>query len=163
MITTTNVLVLLLMLVGTVGIVVPVLPGLLLVWGATLLWAFEQQTTTGWVTFGVATAVYAAGLAAQFVFPGRRLKEAGVDTKIIAVALVVAVIGIFVIPIIGAPIGFVGTVYLLERLRQGAHPRAWAATKQALRAVLLSMGIELLTAVSIIATWVVAVFVSRPA
>lgn len=163
MVTTTNVLVLLAMLVGIVGIVVPVLPGLLVVWAATLVWALEQQTRTGWVTFGVATVVFALGLAAQFVFPKRRLRDAGVETKVIAVALVVAVIGLFVIPLVGAPIGFVGAVYLLERIRHREHARAWAATKQAIRAVLLNMGIELLTALTIIAAWVVGVWVSRPA
>ena len=162
MVTTTNVIVLLVMLVGTVGIVVPVLPGLLVVWGATLVWALEQQSTTGWVTFGVATALYAGGIGAQLLFPSKRLRAAGVDTKVIMLALVVAVVGLFVIPVVGAPIGFVGAVYGIERLRKGDHDRAWAATREAVRAVLLNMGIELATAVAIILTWVVGVWASQP-
>lgn len=39
----------LLMLVGLVGIVVPVLPGLLLVWLATALWAYDHPAPRrGW-------------------------------------------------------------------------------------------------------------------
>jgi len=161
-ITGTNVLVLLAMLVGTVGIVLPVLPGLFLVWLATVVWAFENQTTTAWVVLGVATALYAAGVVAQYVLPGRRMKAAGVDSWVVAVALVVAVIGFFVIPVIGAPIGFVAAVYLLEHIKHRESAAARRATGQALRAVGLNIGIELLTAFAIITTWAVGVWATRP-
>ena len=108
MITGSNFVVLLMMVVGTIGIVVPVLPGLLLVWAGTLLYAYEMHDTAGWVVFAVATLLYAAGLVAQYVLPGRRLRAAGVATPVIAVALAVGVLGFFVIPVIGAPIGFIG-------------------------------------------------------
>jgi len=160
--TATNVLVLLAMLVGTVGIIVPILPGLVVVWAATLFWALEDQSTGKWVVLGVATAVYVIGLIAQFVVPGRRMVATGVRSSFVALALVAAVIGLFVIPVIGAPIFFLGTIYLLERVKHRVHARAWSATKQAVRAVLLSMGIELATAVAIIATWVAGVLATRP-
>ncbi|AXG15349.1 DUF456 domain-containing protein [Intrasporangium calvum] len=150
------------MLVGTVGVVVPVLPGLLLVWGATLLWAVTMQSTAGWLTLAVATAIYAAGLVSQYVVPGRRMRATGVDARIIAIALVAGVIGLFVIPVLGAPLGFVGTVYVLERATLRSHQRAWDATRHAVSAVALNVGIELLTAVLIIATWGVGVLVTRP-
>lgn len=162
MITATNVLVLLAMLVGTVGIVLPVLPGLFVVWAATLLWAFEMHSTAGWTVFWVATAIYVLGLVAQYLVPARRMRATGVDSKIIGVALVAAVIGLFVIPLVGAPIAFVGAVYVMERLKHGTHERAWVATRHAVRAVMLSMGIELLTALLIIVTWAVGVYVTSP-
>ncbi len=162
MITETNVLVLLAMIVGTIGIVLPILPGLLVVWGATLAWAVTMQTPGGWVVFGVATAVYAVGVVMQFLVPGRRLKATGVPTRVLAVALVVGVVGLFVIPGIGAPIGFVGAIYVLERVKHREHRRAWVATRQALHAVMLNIGIELLTALAIIATWALGVVLTRP-
>ena len=161
MITGTNVLVFLAMLVGTVGIVVPVLPGLLLVWAATLVWAFERQDAAGWAVFGIASALYAAGIVMQYLVPGRRMKRAGVDSRIVAVALAVAVVGFFVIPVIGGPLGFVGTVYALERIKHREHSAAWRATGHAIRAVGLNIGIELMTAFAIITTWAVGVYVTR--
>jgi len=161
-ITATNVLVLLAMLVGTVGVVVPVLPGLLLVWGATLVWALERQDGSGWLVLALATALYAAGLVAKYVLPGRRMKSAGVDGVVVAVALAVAVVGFFVVPVVGAPIGFVLAIYLLERAKHRQHAPAWRATRQALNAVALNLGIELATAFAIIATWAVAVYLTRP-
>lgn len=150
------------MLVGTVGILVPAVPGLVLVWLAALLWATEQQTRTGWSVLALATVLYAAGLAARYVVPGRRMRAAGVDTRVVAVAAAVALVGFFVVPVLGAPLGFVGAIYLLERRRQRSHAAAWTATVQALRAVGLSMGIELATAAAITATWVAGVVISPP-
>jgi uncharacterized protein YqgC (DUF456 family) len=161
-ITATNVIVLLAMLVGTVGIVVPVLPGLFVVWGATLVWAFERQDGPGWLVLGLATVAYAVGLVAQYLLPGRRMRSAGVEGWIVAVALAVAVVGFFVVPVVGAPIGFVVAVYLLERVKHREHGAAWRATTQAMRAVALNVGIELATAFAIIATWAVAVYLTRP-
>jgi uncharacterized protein YqgC (DUF456 family) len=155
-----NGLIALMMLIGTMGIVVPVLPGLLLVWAGTLIWALEQQTQAGWIVFGVATALYAAGLALQYLLPGRRLRSAGVGSRTLLLALVVGAVGFFVIPVVGGPIGFVGAVYGIERLRFRDSTRAWAATKHALRAVGLNIGIELGTAMAIMTTWVVGVYAS---
>lgn len=160
MFTPLNGLIALMMLVGTLGIVVPVLPGLLLVWAGALVWAIEQQTQTGWIVLGIATVAYAVGLASQYVFPGRRMKAAGIRSRTILIALAVGVVGFFVIPVVGGPLGFVGTIYGLERLRVRDSALAWVATKHALRAVGLNIGIELGTALAIMATWAVGVTVS---
>ena len=60
----------LLMLVGLVGIVVPVLPGLLLVWLATALWAFEHPNRWAWLVFALCGVVYAAGSSRSTWYPG---------------------------------------------------------------------------------------------
>ncbi len=160
MLTAPNVLIALVMLIGILGIVIPVLPGLLLVWAGALIWAIEQQTSTGWIVLGIATVAYAAGLAAQYLVPGRRLRAAGVGTWTLLISLGVGVVGFFVIPVVGGPIGFVGAVYAIERLRIRESSRAWEATKHALRAVMLNIGIELATALAIMTTWLVGVYVS---
>lgn len=148
------------MVVGTIGIVAPVLPGLFLVWAASAVWALIEQDRTGWVVLAVTTLLYAAGLVTQYTVPGRRLREAGVATRVVVLALVAGVVGFFVIPVVGAPLFFVGAIYLVSRLQLGTHDRAWRATKHALRAIGLSMGIELLTALAIMTTWVVGVVLS---
>lgn len=160
MLTAQNGLIALLMLIGTLGIVIPVLPGLLLVWAGALIWAIEQQTQTGWIVLGVATVAYAGGLASQYVFPGRRMKAAGIRSRTILIALVAGVVGFFVIPVVGGPLAFVGAVYGLERLRLRDSAQARVATKHALRAVSLNIGIELLTALTIMTSWAVGVTVS---
>ena len=55
-----------------------------------------------------------------------------------------------------APVGFVATVYLTERARSGRE-EAWPRTRESLRAVATSIGIELATGLVIAAIWFAAV------
>ena len=71
-------------------------------------------------------------------------------------AVAVSIVGLFVIPVVGAPIGFVATIYIAERLRVGAE-QAWPATKTALGAVAASIGIELAAGIVVAAIWFGAV------
>lgn len=152
-----TVLVGLIMLVGLFGIAVPVLPGLLIVWAAVLLWAIEAQTTGAWVVLGVATTLALSGFLLQYVLPGRRMARAGVTTSSTLAGTALAVVGFFVIPVVGAFLGFPLGIYLAERIKLGTHAGAWSSTTQALRAIGLSMGIELLTGLAIAGTWVIGV------
>jgi len=134
-----SVAVALMIFVGFVGIVVPVLPGLLLVWGAVVLWASMVQGTTGWVVLGITTTLAVTGFLLQYLVPSRRMREAGVTTSTTLAAAALALVGFFVIPVVGAFVGFVLGIYLIERIKLGAHPAAWRSTKQALKAIGLSM------------------------
>ena len=147
----------LLMLVGLIGIVVPLLPGLPLVWAAVLVWASEAQTPAGWVVLGIATALALTGSLLQYLLPGRRMAKAGVTTSSTVAGAALGVVGFFVIPVLGAFLGFVLGVYLAERIKLGNHAAAWPSTKHALKAIGLSVGIELLTGLAIATTWVIGV------
>ena len=147
----------LIMLVGLIGIVVPVMPGLLLVWMAVLIWAAGTQTIAGWVVLGIASTLALSGLLLQYVLPGRRLRTAGVTTSSTMAGAGLAAVGFFVLPVVGAFVGFVLGVYLAERIKLGNHAIAWTSTRHALRAIGLSLGIELATGLAIAATWAVAV------
>ncbi|KRF25192.1 DUF456 domain-containing protein [Phycicoccus sp. Soil803] len=150
-----------LIVIGMVGIVIPVIPGLLLCLAGVFVWAFDTKTTLGWSVFGVCAALYLAGLALQYAVPGRRMREAGVRRSTLVLAVLLAVVGFFVIPVVGAAVGFVGGIFLVELGHSQDRSAAWASTKAALKAVFLSMGIELLAALAIAVTWVVGVLLSR--
>ena len=53
-------------LVGLFGIVVPILPGTILIFGAILVWAILTGGTTAWVVFVIATVA----LVVTGVWPG---------------------------------------------------------------------------------------------
>ena len=55
----TEVLVALAILVGLVGVIVPILPGLVLVLAAILVWAISEGSATGWTVFAVAALLMA--------------------------------------------------------------------------------------------------------
>ena len=70
------------------------------------------------------------------------------------------IVGFFVIPVIGLPIGFVLGVYLTELARLGSA-QAWTSTRHALAAVGLSMLIEFISSLIAAAIWAVAAFALR--
>lgn len=152
----TDVLVGLAIAIGLVGIVVPVLPGSVLVVGAILVWALQASGTTAWIVFAVATLFVAAGAVVKFLLPGRRLQEAGVPSSTLWFGAALGVVGFFVVPVLGLFVGFVLGVYLAELRRLGGE-QAWPATVAALKAVGLSIVVELVAALLATATWVVGV------
>lgn len=146
-------------LVGLVGIVLTVIPGLAIQVVAVTIWAFEEGSAVAWVVLGLVLALAATATILKYVFPHRRLREEGVPGRVLFIAMVMAVVGFFVIPVVGAPIGFIVTVYLFERARRGPA-QAWPSTKTALKAVLASMGIELAGGFAIAIVFFAGVFLT---
>ena len=147
----------LIMLIGLAGIIVPLLPGLLLVWAAVLVWAIEAQSPAAWTVLGIATVLALLGTLLQYLLPGRRMARAGVTTSSTVAGVALGVVGFFVIPVMGAFLGFALGIYLAERIKLGTHAAAWPSTQHALKAIALSMGIELLTGLAIITAWLIGV------
>jgi len=142
--------------VGLLGIVVPILPGGLLILGAILVWATELGERTGWIVFGAAALLTLLGAVAKYAVPGRRLKGIGIPSSTQWTGVAFGLVGFFVIPVIGLFLGFVLGVYLAERRRLGG-PQAWPSTTAALRAAGLSIMIELVAGTLAAACWVVGV------
>ena len=150
----TELLVGLAVLIGVVGVVVPVLPGSLLVLGAVLVWALQDGSGTAWAVFSVVTVLLATGAIVKYAVPGRRLQAAGVPNSTLFLGAALGFVGFFVIPVVGLVIGFVGGVYLAEMRRVGREA-AWPSTRHALLAAGLSILIELAAAMLAAGTWVV--------
>jgi len=155
-VTLTDLVVGLAILVGLVGIIVPVLPGTVLILVAVLIWAVQVDTGPGWAVFAVATTFLAVGTLVKYVVPGRRMQAAGVPNSTILIGALIGIVGFFVIPVVGLLVGFVLGVYLAEHRRVGAE-RAWPSTKAALKAVGLGILIELVAALLATAAWLVGV------
>jgi uncharacterized protein YqgC (DUF456 family) len=154
-------LVLLVMLVGLAGIIVPVLPGLGLINAAVLVWALLERSTVGWVALAVCLALWGAAFLLQYLVPGKRLVAAGIPTWVIAVAGIAGVVGFFVVPVLGLPLFFVGTVYLVQSLRARHLGRSVGSTWQAIVAVGISQLIELTGGMLCVVTYLVAWYVSQ--
>jgi uncharacterized protein len=141
--------------VGLVGILVPVLPGSLLVLAAIGVWAVERGGATAWTVLAVAAALLAVGTVVKYAVPGRRLSRSGVPASTQWIGAAGAVVGFFVVPVVGLVLGFVVGVYAAERRRVGRA--AGATTRAALRAVGLSILIELAAALLAAGVWVAGV------
>lgn len=149
-------LLLLVMLIGLMGIILPVLPGLGLINAAVLVWAVYDRGPWAWGALGLCLLLWAAAFVLQYLVPGKRLVDAGVPTWVLAVAGLAGVVGFFVVPVIGLPLFFVGGVYALQSLRARHLGRSLGSTWQAIVAVLISQAIELSAGVLCVVVYLVA-------
>lgn len=156
-----QVLVGLVMVAGIVGILLPVLPGLLLIWAAGLWWAIaDGGGPARWTTFGVMTVLLAVGTTAKYVLPARSAAARGAPLATLAVGGIGAVIGFFVIPIIGLIVGGVLGIYLAEVVRLREAGRAWDSTRAALVAIGVGMLIELTAGLLMFGVWLTGVWIT---
>ncbi len=156
----TTTLAALLVAIGLVGIVVPILPGSVLVVAGILVWTIAEGGATAWAVFAVATVILAAGAVVKYVVPGRRLELAGIPASTQWVGVLLGVVGFFVVPVVGLFLGFVLGVYLAELRRLGGR-EAWPSTVHSLKAVGLSILIELLAALTATLLWVGGLVATR--
>jgi uncharacterized protein YqgC (DUF456 family) len=147
-----------LVVTGLFGIVVPVMPGTILVLAGILLWAAQDGSAAAWIVCALATACLVVGAVVKYAVPGRRLRAA-VPTSTLVAGGAGAVVGFFVIPVVGALVGFPVGVYLAERVRVGPDG-AWPSTREALRAVGTSILIELAAALLATAVWITGLVVA---
>lgn len=143
--------------VGLVGILVPLLPGSILVLAAIGVWAYVEATTVGWVTFGVAALILAAALLVKYLWPMKRMRGADVGTGSLLAGGALGIVGFFVVPVVGLVLGFVCGVYLAELAKRHDQRRAWASTVHAIKGVALSVGVELGGALLATMVWVIGV------
>ncbi len=151
-----EVLVGIVILIGLIGVVLPILPGVLLILGAIGVWAFFEGSGAGWAVFAVCAVLLAVSAVIKYTWPGKNLRVAGVPTRSIVIGALVGIVGFFVVPIVGLFLGFILGAYLSEVQRLRRHDEAWRATLHATKAVGLSMLIELLGALLAAGVWLTA-------
>lgn len=154
-----TVLVAVAMLVGLVGVLVPLLPGTALILAAGVAWAalVVDGGSTRWVVVGVMAALLVAGAVLKYALPGRHL-AGRLPRRTLLLGGAGAVVGLVVLPPLGLLLGGVLGVYAAEAQRDRAT--AWRSTVQVLKAVGLGVLAELSAAVLMVGTWVVGVLVA---
>ncbi len=146
----------LVMAVGLVGVVFPVLPGLLLVAGAGLVWAIMSDGVVPWVVFGVMMVVLVLGTIAKYALPGRTLKQSGAPTSTLVIGAIGAIAGFFLIPVVGLLVGAILGIYLGELRRLSDGRAAWRSTLTTAKAIGVGILIELAAGMVAAGIWVVS-------
>lgn len=159
LLTTLELLVAVMIVVGLVGIVIPLLPGIVLVWAGVLVWAIggDGSDAVRWSVFALATAVAGAAIVLSTVLPGRRAAAAGAPRSLMWIVALGTLIGFFVIPVVGALVGGPIAAYVAELLRLRDAGAAWRSALAALKGFGIGVAIQLVAAVAIASTWAVAV------
>ena len=146
------------MVTGVVGVLVPVIPGLLLIWGAGLVWTVgDGGGPARWTVFAVLTALLAVGTVAKYVLPARSAAARGAPALTLVAGAAGAIAGFFLIPVVGVLVGGVAGIYLAElaRLRDGRQ--AAVSTRAALVAIGIGVLVELAAGVLMVGAWAIGV------
>jgi uncharacterized protein YqgC (DUF456 family) len=146
------------MVVGLAGTVLPLLPGVGLIMGATLVWAIVGDAGFfGWAVAVVIVAIGVVGMVVAAALPAKRSADAGAPWWVLAVGAAGVVVGFFVIPVVGALVGGPAALYVAELIRLRDARRAWHSTAEALKGVGLGIGVQLAAGLAMVAIWGVAV------
>ncbi|MFM9615990.1 DUF456 domain-containing protein [Streptomyces sp. V2] len=147
----------LVILLGLCGVLVPGVPGSWLVWAGVLWWALKDPQPVAWAVLVGATVALFLAQVIRWALPPRRWRGSGATPRMAVYAGVGALLGFVLVPVLGAIPGFLGGVYLSERLRLGRHGEARAALRTVMRAGGSSVLTELFTCLLIAGAWMGAV------
>jgi uncharacterized protein len=125
-----NILIYLIMAVGLFGMVIPIYPGVVIIWAAALIHGlitgFAVQEIWVLVTL---TILMVAGTLVDNVLMGGKARQAGASWWSIGGALAAGLLGTFAFPPIGGLIAAPVALFLLEYARLKEPDTAWIVTK----------------------------------
>ena len=131
----------LVMLVGLFGLIVPMFPGTVVIWGTALVYGFvSRYTTLGIVIMVLITILMITSSVIDNVLMGVGARKKGASWVTIGVALVAGIAGTIIFPPFGGLIAAPLAVLLLEYLRIRDLKKAW----QALIGMVQGLGISFL-------------------
>lgn len=144
------------MAIGLAGTILPFVPGLPLIWGAALAYGLiESFGTVGVIAMVVMTGLLISGVGAKIVVPQRRATAGGAPRSTLVIAALAGIVGFFVIPVVGLPVGAVAGVLIAEHRRTND----WAAARRSTKEVVIGFGIgtllEMAAGLAMIVTWVI--------
>jgi len=105
-------------LIGVIGIIVPILPGMLLVW-LTLLayaWVTDFNIITPWIFVILTLFALITGLA-NIWLPYLGAKKSGASKRAIFLGFIGGIIGTFIMPLIGTVIGYAVGIIIGELIK----------------------------------------------
>jgi uncharacterized protein YqgC (DUF456 family) len=153
-----DVLTLVLLITGLVGLIMPVFPGLVVMWLATLVYALLQNaagrmTDWDWFLFGLVTILMLVGNVVDNLIIARKMRDRFVPWSSIIFAFAASIIAsIFFTPLIGlaaAPVA----LFLAEMRRLKNRDEAIASTRAYMVGWGWAFGVRFLIGLAMIGFW----------
>jgi uncharacterized protein len=150
------------MLVGLAGVILPILPGVVVVGVAAIAGTFALgvDTAGGWTLVISIAVLTLIGEAASWVLPAHRGLAGGAPRSSLGIAAASGFVGFFVIPVVGLPVGAVIGLYAAEMNRTGDRRQAWTTTRSVITGYGIGVLVELVLSVLIVATWLTSAVVN---
>ena len=143
------------MAIGLIGTIVPVFPGILLVWTSGLVWTVaDGGGVIRWSLFALMTVLATTGLVASVRIPSQSTRSQNAPQWTLLISSTFAVIGFFVIPVLGVFIGFALGVLLSHLIEtkdfSESSQQMWITVQAFGKAAL----IQAVCATAIVGVWV---------
>ena len=116
---------LVIMLVGLFGLIVPVFPGIAVIWLAALGYGVTTGfTTLGWVLFTVITILFITGAVIDNILMSAKAHKEGAAWSSLALGVLAGILGTVFFPPFGGLIAAPLVVFLIEYIRQRDFKKA---------------------------------------
>jgi uncharacterized protein YqgC (DUF456 family) len=148
------------MVIGLLGLVVPIMPGLVIIWVAALGYGlFAGFGTLGWVMFALITVLMIAGSVVDNILMGAKAHESGAPWWVVLVALLAGILGNFALPIIGGLVAALLALFLVEYARRKDAKEALKSMKGMLIGCGWAVVIRFIMGLFMIGFWLIWAFV----
>ncbi|GAA1349573.1 DUF456 domain-containing protein [Falsarthrobacter nasiphocae] len=127
---------------GVIFTILPVLPGSFIALAGLLVWAIGESNPVGWGVFAVCGILLAAGASMQILMTGRTMRRHRIPNRSVVVGVVAGVILMFIVPIVGLPLGFAAGLFGMELARQRDIGLATRSSVAALKATGVGILVE---------------------
>jgi uncharacterized protein YqgC (DUF456 family) len=125
-----NVFILLAMLVGLFGMVIPIFPGGIVIWLAALVYGLVFGITGwGWVFFIFITALMIGGIIVDDLLMAASARKHGAAWGSLIFAYIGGIVGTIILPPFGGILGAPLVLYISEYGRKRNRHDAWKTTK----------------------------------
>ena len=140
--------------VGLFGLVVPVFPGLTIMWLATLGYGVVTGfTTLGWVLFALITILFIVGGLIDNVLMGTKAHKEGASWFTIILGMLAGILGTLLFPPVGGIIAAPLVILLLEYRRQRNFKKAMFSLRGLAVGWGLSFVVRFFIGVAMIGVW----------
>ena len=144
------------MLIGLIGLAVPIVPGLVIIWLAALGYGiFAGFGTLGWVMFAIITILMIAGSVVDNILMGTQAHQSGAAWWSVLIALIAGIAGNFALPVIGGVLAALLALFLVEWIRR----KNWREALTAMKGMALGCGwafvIRFIIGVIMIGLWMI--------
>ncbi len=142
------------MLVGLFGLVIPIFPGIVIIWLAALVFGIINGFgTLGVWMFVLISLLMLVGVVIDNVMMSLGARQGGAAWSSILLGVAAGIIGTLIVPPIGGLIAAPAIFLLMEYRRQGEWQPAWEALRGLLTGWGLSFVVRFLIGVLMIALW----------
>ena len=157
-----HVFVVLILIVGVFALLVPVLPGLVVIWVGILLYGLAAGfNLPGGILFGLVTLVMLVGTVVDYLVVGASVRQSGTSWLAMGLALLAGILGTIFFPPLGGLVGALLALFIVEFIRL----KDWRKALVSARGMVFGLGWSTLArfafGLAMIFLWLLWVFIFK--